>query len=250
MNKSELIWELTKTDFKLKYAGSMLGFVWSLLKPLSMMGTLYVVFTFFFHNNIDFYVLFLLLGIILWNYFVDSINDSKGSVMRNSALLTKANLKPYLIILSACLHSFISFILNLIAFFIIFLIVGKNLTISALFFIPLALILFLITAALAHIVIILSSRFTDFSHIWDIFIQIGFWATPIIYTVEMVPQKWQFLIMINPLAQIISYSRDVLLYNTLPSFKQMLLLIIITLVIIIIAKIFYEKNKFLVVDRL
>lgn len=250
MIKWDVLWELTKTEFKLKYAGTFMGFVWSLLKPLSMLGVLYVVFTYFFNNNIESYSLFLLLGILIWGYFTDATSDSMKSIKSNKSLLTKTNLSPSIIVMSSCLHSLMTFILNLIAFSVLFIISGKSITLLAILFIPLVIVLFLFSTAVSHILIILSSRFTDFKHIWEIIIQIGFWFTPIIYNVQSIPLAFQKIVMINPLAQLIEFSRRVIINNTTYSFLEFGILIGITSIVIIIAYWVYKKNKFLVVDNL
>lgn len=165
-------------------------------------------------------------------------------------MLTKTNLSPSLIVISSCLHSSITFFLNVVAFSVLFLISGKAITISAILFIPIFILFFLLTTSIAHILIILSSRFTDFKHIWEIILQVGFWATPIVYTIERAPENIQKIIMTNPIARIIDLSRDAILLPSNVSFQSLGILTIFVIIVGIIAILVYKKNKFMVVDQL
>jgi len=245
-----LIKELVKTEFKLKYYGSILGFFWSLLKPFLMLGILYFVFTYFLKTGIDKYALFLLLGITLWNYFLDTSYDSINSITSKKELLTKTKLSPSTLVITSAIHNAISLLLNLIVFFIIFFLGGNTLGFSALYFIFLLGILFLITTSISVVIIQLHVRFTDFKHIWDVITQMGFWVTPIVYGISHVSLEFQRWFLLNPFARIIIDSRRVILDGTLPDIKQILITIALTLIICIIAYYINKKNKQKIADLL
>ncbi|MFA5797690.1 MAG: ABC transporter permease [Candidatus Woesearchaeota archaeon] len=238
-----LIKELVKTDFKLKYYGSFLGFFWSLLKPFLMLGILYFVFTYFIKVQIPKFALFLLLGIIIWNYFIDTTNDSMNSIKAKSKMLTKTRLSPGTLVIAASIHNAITLLLNLLVFFIIFFVGGHPLGYVSLYFIVLFILLICIVTSLSLVVILLNIRFTDFKHIWDVLTQILFWATPIVYNLDYVTTNFQRWFLLNPIARIIVDARAVILYNTFPELKQIIITFIISIAICVICYYIYKKNK-------
>ena len=122
----DLIRELAITDFKIKYQGSVLGYVWSLAKPLAMFGVLYLVFTVFVRvgSTIPHYALYLLLGIVLWNYFAETTMTSMRSISDKGDMMRKVYFPRITIILSASISSTITLLLNMIVV-IIFLIFAR-----------------------------------------------------------------------------------------------------------------------------
>jgi len=243
-NYFELIQDLVKTDFKLKYQRSFFGFFWSFIKPLLMMSVLYVVFTFFMKIKVESYILFLLLGVILWNYFADSTKDSMASLESKKSIITKTKVPLFLIILSACIHNFITLIVNLIIFFLIFLLLVKTIYISSLLVILFLILLFIQTLGISLIIIPLHSKFGDFRHLWDIILQLGFWATPIVYTIDFVSGSWKNIILLNPIARIIVYSRSAIILGTFPNLGSILITLFITSIFALIGIIyFYFKRK-------
>ena len=149
-----LLWELTINDFKLKYNRSVLGFLWSLLKPLLMLTTLYIVFHVLMRFDFPNYELFLLLGIILWNTFVEGTLHSMNNFLAKSSLIKKVSLKRELIVLSSCLNAFITLGLNLVVFAIFGIFFHLHVTIHALIFAFFLLLLFIFIYGLALVSIL------------------------------------------------------------------------------------------------
>jgi len=237
-----LIKELTWADFKLKYSRSVLGFFWSLLRPLLMLGTLYLVFSVFFRLNIPYYQLFLLLGLVLWGFFVDS------TILGMKSLVTKANLikKTYfprkVIVLSSNLTCLITLILNLVVFSLFLLIFKRTIGLALLIFPILLIELFILSLGLSYLLSALYVKYRDMDHMWEVLLQIGFWITPIVYPLSFVPEKILKFYMLNPLARIINDSRDAIIYNTLPSVQHLFITLIICLIFYIIGIIIFKKR--------
>ncbi len=245
-----LIKELVKTDFKLKYYGSFLGFFWSLLKPFLMLGILYYVFTYFIKVQIENFALFLLLGIIIWNYFVDTTYDSMNAITGKRSILSKTKLSPAIIVVSASIHSAITLFLNLVVFFLIFFFSGHAIGMEFYYFIILMALLMLTATAISLVLIFFHVRFMDFRHIWDVFIQILFWATPIVYNLDYVSLNFQRWFLLNPIARIIVDARAVILYNTLPEPKQMMITLIIVFIISVGCYYIYRMTRNRMADLL
>lgn len=204
-----LLRELVRTDFKLRYQGSALGYVWSLLRPLFLFVILYFVFTRFLKvgGTIPHYPVYLLLGIVLWNYFVEVTTGSVSAIVGKGDLLRKINFPKYVIIFAGSFAALINLGLNFIVITIFILLSHFVPSWSALLLLPLILELFITSIALAFFLSALYVKFRDVSYIWDVIVQAGFYATPILYTLTLVPLRYAKIIILNPLAQIIQDAR-------------------------------------------
>lgn len=207
-----LLKQLVKTDFKLRYQGSVLGYIWSLLRPLFMFAILYVVFGVFLKakGNIPHYPVYLLLGIVLWNYFAEVTSGSVGAIVGRSDLLRKINFPKYVIILAGSFSAFINLLLNFVVIAILMAITKVGVTWHALIIIPLVAELFIFAIALAFFLSALYVKFRDVSYIWEVIMQAAFYATPILYPMSYVPAKYAKYMLLNPMAQIIQDGRHAL----------------------------------------
>src|SRR5579884_889148 len=207
-----LLKQLVKTDFKLRYQGSVLGYAWSLLRPLFLFIILYIVFGVFLKakGNIPHYPVYLLLGIVLWNYFSEVTSGAVGAIVSRGDLLRKINFPKYVIILAGSFSAFINLLINFIVIAIFMVITHVNITWNALVIIPLIAELFIFSIALAFFLSALYVRFRDVSYIWEVIMQGAFYATPILYPLSLVPHKAAKILLLNPIAQIIQDARHVL----------------------------------------
>ncbi len=207
-----LLKQLVKTDFKLRYQGSALGYVWSLLRPLLLFLILYLVFGVFLKakGNIPHYPVYLLLGIVLWNYFAEVTSGSVGAIVGRGDLLRKINFPKYVIILAGSFSAFINLLINfgVIAIFMVF--THVSLTWHALIMVPLIAELFIFSIAVAFFLSALFVKFRDVSYIWEVIMQAAFYATPILYPLSLVPHRAAKVLILNPMAQIIQDARHVL----------------------------------------
>lgn len=228
-----LLWELTISDFKLKYSDTILGFFWSLINPLLMLLTLFIVFSILIDLGIPHYQLFLLLGIVIWNFFSESTTNSMISVLSKRELIKKVYFPRVIIVLASCFTSLISFILNLGMFFIFMLVFKVRLGWSALAFTILLLELFLLVVGLSLALSALYVRYRDMLYVWQALLQVGFWISPIIYSVWMIPEVYAKWYMLNPIARIINDSRDAIIFHYVPSMWHMSITLIICVVIFV-----------------
>ncbi len=207
-----LLKQLVKTDFKLRYQGSALGYAWSLLRPLFIFIILYIVFGIFLKakGNIPHYPVYLLLGIVLWNYFTEVTVGGVGAIVGKGDLLRKINFPKYVLILAGSSSALINLFLNfiIIAFFMVITHVAVSWT--ALIMIPLILELFIFSIACAFFLSALYVKFRDVSYVWEVAVQGAFYATPILYPLSLIPVAAAKILILNPMAQIIQDSRYVL----------------------------------------
>jgi len=245
-----VIYELSRLDFKLKYYGSVLGLFWSFLKPFFILAILYVVFYEFLKVNIENYQIYLLLGIVIWNFFADATKDSMQSIMAKAPLLQKINLPPFAVVASTIIHSFWTFLITLVAFFVLFFVSGSQLAWSAFIFLYLIVLLVALIFGTSFLVVPLYMRFKDFGHIWDIFLQMLFWATPLVYQYSLVPEKYLRWYFLNPVARIVVDARNAILYHFTPEPKQLLITTAVIAVIFFIGLAVFKKYGRTLIEEL
>lgn len=201
---------LTWTNFKLRYYGSFLGYLWSLLRPLALFGVLYLVFTQIMKLEAPNYKAFLLLGIILWTFFSEATLSGMRSFIENYTIIRKINMPRILFVLAAVSASFIGLLFNLMAFFIIFLFDNPQWSFRMLWSLPMILALYFFAIGISLFLSIIVVKLRDVNTIWEVAIQLGFWFTPVMYPMTKVSPEYRFWMFINPLSGILEYTRHFL----------------------------------------
>jgi ABC-2 type transport system permease protein len=205
-----LLSELVRTDFKLRYQGSALGYAWSLLRPLLIFLILYIVFVKFLKigEGVPHFPIYLLLGIVLWQFFADMTTQSLGSIVGRGDLIRKIRIPRWIIVFSSSLLALINLLLNLLVI-AVFMLVNKVEITPVILFLPL--VLFEIYIFALGVSLFLSAAFVkyrDVNYIWEVFIQAAFYLTPILYPLTMITNEtFQKLILLNPMAQAIQDAR-------------------------------------------
>jgi ABC-2 type transport system permease protein len=214
-----LLKQLVKTDFKLRYQGSILGYVWSLLRPLFMFVILYVVFGVFLKakGDIPHYPVYLLLGIVLWNYFAEVTSGSVGAIVGRGDLLRKISFPKYVIILAGSFSAFINLVLNFVVIGVLMAATGVAVTWDSLLIIPIIIELFIFSIAAAFFLSALFVKFRDVQYIWEVIMQAAFYATPILYPMSFVPHDVAKWMLLNPMAQMIQDARHVFVTPVSPT---------------------------------
>jgi ABC-2 type transport system permease protein len=248
-NYKNLIRALAVTDFKLKYQGSILGYLWSLVKPLMLFSILYFVFTrvFSLGNEIDHYPVYLLLGIVVWNFFVETSVTCLYSIVGKGDLIRKVYFPRIVLIISANMTSFLVFIANSIIIALFMILTGVEVR-ATIFIAPLLLLeLFLFVTGVGLILSSIFVKFRDVAHIWEVILQALFYATPILYSPNMLPGLVSKIAMLNPMAQILQDFRYVVVSkNTVTAFdilgkKFFIIPYIIPIAIFTIGLLVFEK---------
>ena len=200
---------LATTDFKLRYFGSVLGYLWSLVRPLLFFAVLFVMFTKVFHAGagVPHYAVYLLTSIMLWTFFVETTAGSVQCLLTREGLLRKMRFPRLVIPLSVGLTAMFNLAINFIVVFAFALATGVTPRISWLELIPLVLLLSTLAVGVGMLLSVLYVRFRDVQPIWDVVTQVLFYASPIIYTAAKyreVSVKTEHLAMVNPIAAILT----------------------------------------------
>jgi len=207
-----LLRELVKTDFKLRYQGSILGYLWSLLKPLMIFLIMYVVFLKFlrFDFGVPHPTVYLFVGIITWSFFSEATGNALSSIVGKGDLLRKINFPKYVIVLAGSLNALINLILNCVVLAIFMIMDGVPLGPHLLLVIPLVIELYVLSLAIGLILGAMFVRLRDIAQIWEVVMQGMFYAVPMFYPLQLVPEKFSKLLLLNPIAQIMQDMRHVL----------------------------------------
>lgn len=221
-----LLEELVKTDFKLRYQGSLIGHLWSILKPIMLFSVMYMVFIHFlkFGNEIPHFAVALLLGMVMWTFFQETTSMGLTSIVGRGDLLRKLDFPKEIIVVSVSVNAMINFLINLMVVIVFALINGVRFSPHALLVIPLFIEMYIFSLGIAYLLATLFVRFRDIAPIWEVAMQAGMYATPIIYPITMVsainPTAAKILMM-NPLAQIVQDARYLLISDQNMTVTQM-----------------------------
>ncbi|HEV8674908.1 MAG TPA: ABC transporter permease [Methylomirabilota bacterium] len=208
---------LVLKDLKLKYRGSVLGFVWSLLYPVMMITVYTFAFRYVLRVEIEHYPYFLLIGLLPWNFFATSAHASTGVIIANASLIKKVYFPRETLPIASVLFSFAQLVLALAVFLpALVLVSGVPLHWTALLFVPLLGLHLLFTVGVAHLLSAVTTSFRDVAHFTEIGLLLLFWVTPIIYPITMVPADLQVYVKLNPAAAFTIAYQSVLFWGTLP----------------------------------
>ena len=215
--RAGLVWTLVRTDFKARYHGSLGGFVWALLKPLSMFVVLMAVFSFLFASNPN-YKLDLIVGLFLWDFFAEATKTGLTSLHAKGFLLTKARFPAWILVVTSISNAVIT--LGVFSVIITLFLAGAGRAPGA----PALLWFFIYCAALIVIVAgfslatsVLFLRYRDLNQVWDVAVQAGFFVAPIIYPLGIIPERFHVYLYLWPPTPVIEFSRAVLVTGTIPT---------------------------------
>lgn len=250
-----LLAELVRTDFKLRYQDSILGFAWSLLKPLLMFAILYLVFGKIMKvgSAIPHYPVYLLLGIVVWNFFVEASSQGVGAVVANGGLIRKVNFPKWIIVVSGTISALINLGLSMVIIAVFMVVNQVPVSWTMILFIPLVVEVYLFAVGIAFFLAAANVKYRDTGHIYDIIIQAAFYATPILYPVALLVSMiggFGKLLLLNPMAQIIQDARyafvthDTVTVWNIFNDKVWLAVIpmIIVIILLILGVIYFNRN--------
>jgi ABC-2 type transport system permease protein len=210
---------LAVTEWKLRFFGSVLGYLWTLMRPLLLFGVLYVVFTHVVRvgTEIPHYPVYLLESIVLFQFFADSTSQGLQSLLQRESLLRKMRFPRMVIPLSVVLTNLFNLAMNSLAVLVFVLANGIEPRWTWLLVPVLVLALIILATGAAMLTSALYVRFRDLAPIWEIVLQITFYASPILYVISTVPSNFQHPLAANPLAMVMTQMRKWVIDPSAPS---------------------------------
>ncbi len=240
-----LITQLVSRDFKVKYKKSFLGIIWSLLYPVLTMGVMAIVFSniFKFSTPGVNYLVYLMSGLVIFNYFSEASNLAMSSVVANFSLINKVYIPKYIFPLTKCLFVGINFLLTLIPLYIIIFLTGTGINVYHLLLPYVFGCLFLFTLGVGFILATISVFMRDMFYIYGVVITLWTYLTPIMYDINMLNPAFAFILKFNPLYQFINFARTIILYNTCPSLGSFIGCAATGLIFFAIGTVVFKKNQ-------
>lgn len=251
-----LLRELVITEFKLRYQGSVLGYLWSLLRPLFLFIIMYFVFVYFLRigGDIPHWPVSLLLGIVLWNFFAEVTNNGVTSIVNRGDIIRKINFPKYVIVIAGTISAFINLLLNLAVIAIFMAVSNVPLTwlvaLSPMYILE----IFVFALGIAFILSTIFVRVRDINYIWEVIMQGLFYASAVIYPIAMVIEKSETaakILLLNPVAQAIQDLRYVLvnqdhtptLLSLTGSWYMSLIPVVLVIATFIFGALYFKKNS-------
>jgi len=237
----ELIRILTVSDLKVKYQSSVLGFAWSLLNPLLMMLVLYMVFNNVFMNSQEHFALYLLIGIVSWRFLANGTSSSMGAIVGKPSLVTKIYIPRQVLVLSTVLSSFISSLLEFLVLMVLLLAFGVGISPNILFFPAVHMVYFVMVYGISLALSALYVYYRDLNQIWEVLLQLGFFVSPVCYSISLVPDKYLFYYMLNPVTLVMQIYRKVLLYAETPSSSSLVYILLSACVLLVVGAVIFKR---------
>ena len=245
-----LIWTLVRTEFKVRYHRTVLGFFWALLRPTAMVVVLASVFSFLFADQ-PHYRLELLVGMFLWDFFADSTKTGLISLHAKAYLLTKTPFPRWVMVVTSFSNAIITLVVVCTATVVILWAVGRPvtpLTVSLFACYVLCLVVMVVGISLGTSVLFL--RYRDLNQVWEVAIHAGFFLSPVVYPMGAIPERYHFLLYLWPPTPVIQFSRAVLIDGVPPTLKAHLLLLLETLVVLGIGIEMFRRHAPKIAERL
>lgn len=240
-----LLAELVSRDVKIKYRKSVLGVLWTLLNPLMMMMVLSFVFSHLLRFNVKNYPLFILSGQLVYNFFSESTSSAMSAILNNAPLIKKVYIPKYLFVLSRISSSVVNIMASVAAliFMMLFMKIELHWTVF-LGVIPLVFLIILSTGV-GLILATVTVKFRDIMHLYGVFLTALTYLTPVIYPLSFLESSKVVytVVSLNPLTNILTMFRDLVLYNTMPSLGAFALSFVTAVVVLVLGLVVFYKHQ-------
>jgi lipopolysaccharide transport system permease protein len=212
-----LLWALVRTDFKLRYHGTIGGFLWALLRPLMMFLVLQGVFSLIFATDPK-YRFNLLIGLFIWDFFVEASKGGLSSLVNKAHLLTKTRLPTWLLVVASSSNAIITLAIFFVIIIVALAVVGATpAAMHVLLFAGYLSAFWCIILGFSLATSVLFARYRDLNQVWDLILQVGFFAAPIVYPLNILPLEIHFYLYLWPPTPVIQFARSVLVDGEIPT---------------------------------
>lgn len=236
-----LIKELTIAEFKLRDQGSLLGFFWTLLHPLLIFFVLYFLFSKWTGRFVGGFKGYLLIGIIQWNFFAGSTAYATDVLVRRRDIVKNLNFPKEILVVSSILTGLISHIFEFLVLFIFLFFIGERFTVQ-IFILPLIILVQLtLILSISLLISALYIYYRDLLRIWQILLMLGFFVTPIFYSLSMLSGKMQRLLLFNPLTIIIASTRAILIGTAAVPIFNLIIVFLVSFAFLIISYAIFKR---------
>ncbi len=240
LSRKYLVYNLVAKNLKVKYRFSILGFLWTLLVPLSQALVYYMIFNIVLKIQIPHYLILILCGVLPWGFFSQTIMEGVDSIVGNGAILSKVPIPPQIFSFAGAITNLISLMLSTPVLLIGMYFSGVPITWNLMLLPYFWLCLFLIAYGLSLILGLLYVYLRDLKHVVGILIQLWFYATPVLYLESMIPVDFRWLLSLNPVGEIFVGFHKICLLGEAPEVGQLLAPFLWSVVIFLSSAVIYK----------
>lgn len=230
-----------KKEFRGKYKKSFLGVLWSFINPLLQLLVYALVFPFILRIQEDNYVMFLFSALIPWNFFATTITQSTAIIVGNGGILKKVYFPREILPISIVISGAINFLISCIIIFVALLISGIGITANVLWLPVILLVQCIITLAICFVLSALTVYIRDLEYFINVLLQLWMYVTPVLYKMDMIPERFVKFFYLNPMVEIINAYRNIFYYQTMPNFKAIGILAGIGIIGVLIGYAIFKK---------
>jgi lipopolysaccharide transport system permease protein len=239
----ELIWALARKELMVRYKRSALGFLWALLNPLLTMAILALVFSLLMRFSIEHYSVFLISALLPWTFFAQSLAYSAESVVGNGELLKKVYVEKTVFPIAAVLSNLVNFALSFIPLAFLLVVLGHPLHITWVYLPAAVLALTMFTLGCGFVVAASNVFFRDVAHILQVVLSILFYFSPILYSLDLIPQQYRYIFRLNPVLYLLEGFRDAIYSGVLPSLASTALALGIGVAALLIGYVIFRRYQ-------
>ncbi len=242
INYRDMVWSLVKRDLRGRYKGSFFGFLWNFINPLCQIVVYIIVFSNIFRNDIDKYYVFLVVGMMPWNFFSESLGQGSGCIVHQADMTKKIYFPREVLPLSTVTSRFVNMCLTFIVMFIIIAVSGIGFSLNALKWLPIIMLgEYLIALGLTTLLSAITVYFRDIEHITGVILMAWIWATPIMYNANSIDGWVSEALRFNPMAYVIHAYQSILYYKTAPDMVDLVVIFFFAIYALVLGEaVFYR----------
>ena len=238
----QMIYSLVRKELRGRYKGSILGFMWTFVNPLLQLLVYTMVFSVILRSDIEKYYIFLFVALIPWNFFSACLAGGASSVINEKEMVKKIYFPRQVLPISYVTTAFVNMLLCFLVVFLVVIFSGIGINFNALLYLPIFLIVeYLLGLGIALISSALNVYFRDLEYILGVVSMAWTYLTPVMYSIDIVPEKLISIFMLNPMTPIIVGCRDILYYKQIPELSTLLHAFILGVLVVIIGWIIFDK---------
>ncbi len=240
-NYRELLKTSVKKDIGGKYKHSFLGVLWSFINPLLQIAVYAIIFPLIMRSNIENYTVFMVCGLIPWQYFSTVLNRSSFVMIENGNIIKKVYFPREILPISLVTSEAVNFLITSIIMLVFTLVSGMGITKYVLLYPLILVVQYVLQLGIAFILSSVTVYFRDLQHFIGVVLQLFFYATPIVYSVETIPTQYQWILKFNPMTYIIEGYRDILYNQCMPNMKMIGIILVIGIIVTAIGYLIFSK---------
>ena len=237
----ELLKTNVKNEIRGRYKNSILGVLWSLLNPLLQLAVYALIFPLILKNDIPYYTIFVCVGLIPWTFFTTTVNQAAFTIIANGNIIKKVYFPREILPISVVTSNAVNFVISTIIILAFVIIYGLGVTPYMLLYPFILLIQYILLLGISFILSSITVYFRDLEHIIGIILMVMFYATPIVYSLDTLPEPFVTIMQLNPMAHIIEGYRSIFYYQTMPNMNNLLILLALSIILLVIGYFIFKK---------